>query len=710
MLTRCRGRSISLLTSDYIPNHALDSVLTVCEMVQRGIGVHHGGLLPILKEMVEILFGRNLIKILFATETFAMGVNMPAKAVVFNSIRKHDGNQFRVLEPGEYTQMAGRAGRRGLDKVGTVILCCFGETPPPQPILRQMLTGTSTRLTSNFRLTYSMILNLLKVEEMSVEAMIKRSFSEFATQRALAANEYPKLLARGERTLGKLEEQFRNEASSRIGADDIDDYYTVCNELLSTNKDVFFSIRENDPTSFEELFQPGRVVFVSAARLCRAVRAPSIVLRSPPSSVAADIGRKGSAAKRDTMVCLILLPSSFVPEESDSSIQSGSIGYVGFAQQRHYTIREIEMDQVLLVVGGKPRKIEAKVLFKDEERTSFQHDSAASTRGQLSDPFAAFAGMKAFGKNDDAMTAGSGAAKEGQAADQVLGYLLEAETTEIRGGGVRSMDLHSLVKRGPDVVQVRALCDQIIFLISQMRSFKAHTHPSLEKYYTSLDRLEALRERVQTLRYLLSSESLQLFPDFLQRKAVLRTLGYIDAEESVCVKGRVACEVGTCEELIVTEIVTEGLFSDLSPEEIVACLSALVYQAKNTEDDFDSELPQKLVDCCNRMKTVATNLGQLQKEKGLDIDPGEYCDNSLNFGLVHVVYEWALGMPFKNICDLTDAQEGSIVRCITRLDELCREVRNCARVVGNPTLYRKLEAASTAIKRDIVFASSLYVS
>jgi antiviral helicase SKI2 len=101
---------------------ALPQVLMVCEMVARGIGVHHGGLLPILKEMVEILFSRNLIKVLFATETFAMGVNMPARSVVFNSIRKHDGAQFRELEPGEYTQMAGRAGRRGLDK-GTPRLC-----------------------------------------------------------------------------------------------------------------------------------------------------------------------------------------------------------------------------------------------------------------------------------------------------------------------------------------------------------------------------------------------------------------------------------------------------------------------------------------------------------------------------------------------------------------------------------------------------------
>ena len=95
----------------------------------RGIGVHHGGLLPIVKEMAEILFGRGLIKVLFATETFAMGVNMPAKTVVFNSLGKHDGNQKRDLLPGEFTQMAGRAGRRGLDAVGVVIVPCWDQVP-----------------------------------------------------------------------------------------------------------------------------------------------------------------------------------------------------------------------------------------------------------------------------------------------------------------------------------------------------------------------------------------------------------------------------------------------------------------------------------------------------------------------------------------------------------------------------------------------------
>ena len=96
------------LTQTTGSDRRLPQVMQMKDLLQRGIGVHHGGLLPILKEIVEILFSRQLAKVLFATETFAMGVNMPARTVVFSSIRKHDGNNFRDLLPGEYTQMSGR--------------------------------------------------------------------------------------------------------------------------------------------------------------------------------------------------------------------------------------------------------------------------------------------------------------------------------------------------------------------------------------------------------------------------------------------------------------------------------------------------------------------------------------------------------------------------------------------------------------------------
>jgi antiviral helicase SKI2 len=612
--------------------------------------------------------------------------------------------------------MAGRAGRRGIDKVGTVILCCFGETPPPQPILRQMLTGSSTLLRSQFRLTYNMILNLLRVEEMSVESMIKRSFSEFATQRALTANDYPKLLSRGVRTLAKLDEEFKEETSTRVGAQDVEDYFSVCSELLGSNAEVLSYVRECDSDSYVDVLQPGRVLLLSAARDHGLVRAPAIVLRAQSNQgiSISGLGTGGSSSGKG-IICMSLMPESYIRQDGAQKEQrSGTVGYVGSAMKRHYAIQEIQLDQILLVTATK-HKINATALLKDESKSSSHPalglKSPFPTPGR--DAGNSFAGLKALGGKKgqgEKPALGSGAVKEDQVIDEVVDFLVEAENLELQAGGVSMLDLATFVNRGSDAVYFRQVCDRIGMLIAQMRSFASHLHPNVEKFYTDIERKEILRTKVKTLQHLLSNESLQLFPDFLQRKAVLRKLGYVDDNETVCVKGRVACEVNTCEELIVTEMVFEGLLNDLEPEEIVAVLSALIYQEKSNDAELDAELPERLVNCIEKMKSVATNLGQLQKDQGLEIDPGEYCDGSLKFGLVHVVYEWALGVPFKNICELTDVQEGSIVRCITRLDELCREVRNCARVVGNPTLYRKLEAASIAIKRDIVFASSLYVS
>lgn len=113
---------------------------------------------------------------------------MPAKCVVFSSIRKHDGKGFRYILPGEYTQMAGRAGRRGLDPTGTVLIVA-GDSLPEQTTLTTMIIGVPGKLSSQFRLTYNMILNLLRVEALRVEEMIKRSFSENASQRLLPAQE-----------------------------------------------------------------------------------------------------------------------------------------------------------------------------------------------------------------------------------------------------------------------------------------------------------------------------------------------------------------------------------------------------------------------------------------------------------------------------------------------------------------------------------------
>ena len=135
--------------------------LELYPLLLKGVGFHHAGLLSGLKEIIQVLFTQGLIKVLFVTETFAAGVNMPAKTVVFTGLTKYNTatNNFRLLYTEEYRQMAGRAGRRGIDTKGVVILLPFrADDLPEGPVLRDMLTGPVAPIISRFKQDFSYIL------------------------------------------------------------------------------------------------------------------------------------------------------------------------------------------------------------------------------------------------------------------------------------------------------------------------------------------------------------------------------------------------------------------------------------------------------------------------------------------------------------------------------------------------------------------------
>ena len=180
MVAEIFKNAIDTLSDD---DKLLPQVVGMLPLLQRGIAVHHSGLLPLLKELVEILFQENLVKLLFATETFAMGLNMPARTVIFAALSKFDGGAFRYLSSGEYIQMSGRAGRRGLDTRGLVIQIADERTDTAK--VREMLTGQADTLTSRFHLSYNMLLNCVRVETADVETLISKSFYTFQQMRTL---------------------------------------------------------------------------------------------------------------------------------------------------------------------------------------------------------------------------------------------------------------------------------------------------------------------------------------------------------------------------------------------------------------------------------------------------------------------------------------------------------------------------------------------
>ena len=146
----------------------------IYKLVLKGIAFHHSGLIPLLKEVIEILFAKGLIKILFATETFAVGVNMPTKTVIFPKLTKYSNNSFRYLRTDEYLQMAGRAGRRGLDKFGTVIILPNDELMTKNSI-KKMMIGKSPSITSKFKLTYQFLLKILNNNQHDLDNFLGKS-------------------------------------------------------------------------------------------------------------------------------------------------------------------------------------------------------------------------------------------------------------------------------------------------------------------------------------------------------------------------------------------------------------------------------------------------------------------------------------------------------------------------------------------------------
>jgi superfamily II RNA helicase len=154
----------------------LESAQLIKRLVQRGIAFHHAGLLPQLKELVEELFSLGLIKALYATETFAVGINMPAKAVCFNSLEKYDGISFRYLHTKEYFQLAGRAGRRGIDKVGYAI-ALFNRNSDDLTKIEHVTEKDVEPIISQFTLSYNTVLSLLKQHDHEeIETILKKSF------------------------------------------------------------------------------------------------------------------------------------------------------------------------------------------------------------------------------------------------------------------------------------------------------------------------------------------------------------------------------------------------------------------------------------------------------------------------------------------------------------------------------------------------------
>jgi len=603
-------------------DRALPQVTQVLPILKKGIGIHHGGLLPILKETIEILFSENLIKCLFATETFAMGVNMPAKTVIFTAHRKFDGKDFRPISGGEYIQMSGRAGRRGMDPKGIVILMIDDQITPA--IAKQLLQGSADSLNSAFHLTYNMVLNLLRVEDINPEWLLSKSFYQFQH-----CNKVPKMIT----ALKDLEKEKENVTVDN--EEEASSYYRLRRQIELLGRQMNKIILS--PKYCLPFINPGRLVKV---RHGKNDFGWGIIMNFKKEKKDAE----DEEYRVDVMVnCdkdTVKSTSTDVAKPAKDGV-SGQMEVIGFS-----------LNECLSSLSCIRLMIPQKLTGMDEKRKC--HDQLKEIKRRYPD------GLPLMDPIEDM-------------------HITDSKLNEI----VKKIEAY----------------EKRLFMHA------LHGKPETEKLLLQVDKKQKLLQEIKEKKKELKKARQVIQLDELKaRKRVLRRLGYSTPADVIETKGRVACEISTADELLLTEMIFNGVFNTMTVEQCTALLSCLIFQEKGEMPKLTEELAQPL----RTMQECARRIAKVSIECKLELDEEDYV-SSFKPQLMDVVNAWCKGGSFSSIVELTDVYEGSIIRAMRRLEELLRDMCHAAKAIGNAELESKFAKGIELIKRDIVFAASLYL-
>ena len=228
--------------------------------LRRGLAAHHAGLIPAFKESVEELFVRGLVRVVFATETLALGINMPARTVVLERLSKFNGDTHADVTPAEYTQLTGRAGRRGIDVEGHAVVLWSPEIDPAR--VAGLASTRTYPLRSSFRPSYNMAVNLVgQLGRSASRNLLEASFAQFQADRAVSG-----LVQQIKRNEAQLAEY---AAQMRCDRGDIDEYMTLRRELADREAAISRAgaqARRGAVAASLEQLQVGDVIRVSAGR------------------------------------------------------------------------------------------------------------------------------------------------------------------------------------------------------------------------------------------------------------------------------------------------------------------------------------------------------------------------------------------------------------------------------------------------------------
>ena len=566
------------------------------EGLSRGVAAHHAGMLPTFKECVEQLFAQGLCKVVFATETLALGINMPARSVVIEKLSKWNGETHADITPGEYTQLTGRAGRRGIDVEGHGIVLW---QPGFDPKSVAGLASTRTYpLRSSFRPSYNMAVNLVqRVGRTTARELLESSFAQFQADKAVVG------LAR---QLRKAQEALTGYAeAATCDRGDFMAYARLRRRLTDTESAqarAKRSDRREEVAASLEALRPGDVIEVPAGRF---------------SGMAVVID-PGTAADRE---------------------------------------------------GPRPYVLTADRQARRLSMVDFPVPVAAFTRLRVPKTF--------NGRNPQSR--------------RDLASALRTRThglTPPPPPGTRGPRGRRTEQGSTDVDRLRA----------ELRAHPCHGCPDREDHVRWAERHDKLERDTAGLQRRIEQRTNTIARQFDRVCEVLTTLGYL-VDDRVSPSGSRLMRIYTDMDLVAAEALHHGLWEGLSPSELAAALSVLVFETRRADDARSPRIPggrvkQVLADTVS----LWADLDALERRHHLDFlrEP--------DMGFAWAAYRWAEGAALDEVLTETDLAAGDFVRWMKQLLDLTDQVADAA---TDGALRRTAREASGALRRGVVAYSSL---
>ena len=571
------------------------------EALQRGIAAHHAGMLPTFKEVVEELFTRGLVKAVFATETLALGINMPARTVVLEKLVKWNGEAHVDVTPGEYTQLTGRAGRRGIDVEGHAVVLW---TPGLDPGSVAGLASTRTYpLRSSFRPSYNMAVNLVgQVGRDKARVLLESSFAQFQADRAVVG------LARQIQKNDEALDGYREAMACHLG--DFEEYAALRRKLSDVEAE---SAR-------------------SGAALRRAAAAAALEKLRPGDVVRIPAGRRAGLA-------------------------------------------------IVLDPGLQPGTEDARPVVLTEERqvkrlSVLDFPTPVEPIGRVRIP-KTFSGRNPQDRRDLVITMRNHGFDKGH----------DDGGRPARGHGVASDEV----------------AEQISGLRAELRAHPCHGCSDREQHARWAERYWRLRRDTDGLRRRVENRTNSIARVFDRVCDLLEHLGYLERETAnpathgVTDAGRRLARLYGELDLLAAECLRGGVWRDLAPAELAACVSALVFEVREPTT-APPRLPRGRVPAViDDMMKLWGQLARAERDRRLDFlrEPAP--------GFAWAAFRWASGASLDSVLTENAMSAGDFVRWIRQLLDLLGQVALAADDDVRPTAER----AMTALRRGVVAYSSI---